>query len=91
MPKPGDRIRAIRGKRKWTQEQLAEAAGISKSFLSDIENDKRNISSSRRLGSLTPSGYHSTTFSGVSQGSEKDGDNRSEFHPNSRCLPSSWS
>ena len=38
MPQPGDRIKAIRGQRNWTQEELAEAAGISKSFLSDIEN-----------------------------------------------------
>ena len=49
MPQPGDRIKAIRGQRNWTQEELAEAAGISKSFLSDIENDKRNISSESAL------------------------------------------
>lgn len=30
-------------------EQLADAAGISKGFLSDIENDKRNISSESAL------------------------------------------
>ena len=49
MPQSGDRIRAIRGQRNWTQEELAEAAGISKSFLSDIENGKRNISSESAL------------------------------------------
>ena len=49
MPQSGDRIKAVRGKRNWTQEQLAEAAGISKGFLSDIENDKRNISSESAL------------------------------------------
>lgn len=49
MPHPGDRIKGIRGKRNWTQEELAEAAGISKSFLSDIENGKRNISSESAL------------------------------------------
>lgn len=49
MPQPGDRIRGARERRKWTQEQLAEAAGISKGFLSDIENDKRNISSGSAL------------------------------------------
>ena len=49
MPQAGDRIKAIRGQRNWTQEKLAEAASISKSFLSDIENDKRNISSESAL------------------------------------------
>jgi transcriptional regulator with XRE-family HTH domain len=45
MPTAGDRIREIREKRKMTQDQLAEAADISKGFLSDVENSKRNISS----------------------------------------------
>jgi transcriptional regulator with XRE-family HTH domain len=49
MAQPGDRIKAAREKRNWTQEQLADAAGISKGFLSDIENDKRNISSESAL------------------------------------------
>lgn len=49
MAHPGDRIRAAREKRRWTQDQLASAAGISKGFLSDIENDKRNISSESAL------------------------------------------
>ena len=49
MPQPGDRIKTARERRRWTQERLAEAAGISKSFLSDIENDKRNISSGSAL------------------------------------------
>jgi transcriptional regulator with XRE-family HTH domain len=45
MPTTGDRIREIREKKKMTQDQLAEAAEISKGFLSDVENNKRNISS----------------------------------------------
>ena len=49
MPRPGDRIKTARERQKWTQEQLADAAGISKGFLSDIENDKRNISSESAL------------------------------------------
>ena len=49
MPQAGDRIKAARDKLNWTQEQLAQAAGISKGFLSDIENDKRNISSESAL------------------------------------------
>lgn len=41
----GNRIRTIREKRGLTQEELAKKAGISKGFLSDVENDKRNIGS----------------------------------------------
>jgi len=45
----GDRIRDLREKRKMTQDQLADAAQISKGFLSDVENNKRNISSQALL------------------------------------------
>jgi len=52
----GDRIRDIREKKGMTQEQLAKDAQLSKGFLSDVENNKRNIGSegllriSNRLG-----------------------------------------
>ncbi len=45
MATAGDRIREIREKLKMTQDQLAESAKISKGFLSDVENGKRNLSS----------------------------------------------
>jgi len=45
MPSVGDRIREIRDARKFTQDQLAEKARISKGFLSEVENGKRNVSS----------------------------------------------
>lgn len=45
MPTAGDRIRQIRETRRLTQDQLAERSGMSKGFLSDIENNKRNPSS----------------------------------------------
>ncbi len=45
MPSVGDRIREIREGKKWTQDQLAERAAISKGFLSEVENGKRNVSS----------------------------------------------
>lgn len=45
MPTTGDRIREIRGKRGLTQDDLARAAEISKGFLSDVENNNRNLSS----------------------------------------------
>lgn len=49
MATPGDRIRECREARNWTQEALAQAAGISKGFLSDLENSKRNASSENVL------------------------------------------
>ena len=49
MATPGERIRYIREKKKMTQDRLAEAAGISKGFLSDVENNKRNISAQNLL------------------------------------------
>lgn len=41
----GERIRKVREKRNLTQEELAKKANISKGFLSDVENNKRNIGS----------------------------------------------
>lgn len=49
MPTTGDRIRSIRESRGLNQDQLAEKAEISKGFLSDVENNKRNISSENLL------------------------------------------
>jgi transcriptional regulator with XRE-family HTH domain len=45
----GDRIKKIREKKGLTQEKLAEACDISKGFLSDVENNKRNIGSQKLL------------------------------------------
>ena len=36
----GARVKKIREKKGWNQDFLAEKAGISKSYLSEIENDK---------------------------------------------------
>jgi len=49
MASVGDRIREIREARRMTQDQLAEKSGISKGFLSDVENNKRNVSSDNLL------------------------------------------
>lgn len=49
--KLGYRIKAARENRKWTQEQLAEMAGISTVYLSEIEN-KRTIPSFSILSKL---------------------------------------
>ena len=40
----GERIRMRRQELGWTQDQLAAKAGISKGFLSDVENGKRSVS-----------------------------------------------
>lgn len=45
MATVGDRIREIREHKKLTQDQLANKAHLSKGFLSDVENNKKNISS----------------------------------------------
>jgi len=49
MPSVGDRIRDVREESRLTQDQLAERAGLSKGFLSDVENNKRNIGSQNLL------------------------------------------
>jgi transcriptional regulator with XRE-family HTH domain len=41
---PGGRVRELRDKQQLTQQALAERAGMSVSFLSEIENDHRNPS-----------------------------------------------
>lgn len=40
----GERIRFIRTQRGWTLEQLAERAGVSKSFLWEVEQGRSNMS-----------------------------------------------
>jgi transcriptional regulator with XRE-family HTH domain len=39
----GERIRDRRTELNWTQDVLAQKSGISKGFLSDVENGKRSI------------------------------------------------
>jgi len=43
MTSKGERIKEIRESLGWTQDKLAQEAGISKSFLSEIENNKTSI------------------------------------------------
>jgi len=45
----GERIRKRRVELGWTQDQLCQKAGISKCFMSDLENDKRGVSSDNLL------------------------------------------
>lgn len=40
----GARLRDLRQERNLTQEELAEAAGFSRSYYTEIETGKRNIS-----------------------------------------------
>lgn len=49
MATVGDRIREVREEMRMTQDRLAELAGLSKGFLSDVENNKRNISAQNLL------------------------------------------
>src|SRR5437763_2864469 len=45
----GERIKRRRAELDWTQDQLAQKAGISKVFLSDLENGKRSVSANNLL------------------------------------------
>lgn len=49
MSTVGERIKKRRTELGWTQEQLAQKAGISKSFLSELENGKRSVSADNLL------------------------------------------
>lgn len=49
MASIGERIREIRDVRGMSLEKLASAAEVSKGFLSDLENNKRNASSENLL------------------------------------------
>ena len=43
MATVGERIKERRAELGWTQDVLAQKAGISNSFLSDLENGKRSV------------------------------------------------
>ena len=45
----GKRIRQMRINMGWTQERLAREAGLSKSFMSDLENSKTTVSGNNLL------------------------------------------
>lgn len=45
----GERIREIRESQRMTQDELAAAAALSKSFISDVERGKRSISTANLL------------------------------------------
>jgi transcriptional regulator with XRE-family HTH domain len=49
MSTVGSRIKTLREQQNLTQDRLAELTGISKGFISDSENDKRNMSSQNLL------------------------------------------
>jgi len=40
----GKKVRAIRNSKKVSQEKLAELAELDRTYISDIENGKRNVS-----------------------------------------------
>jgi transcriptional regulator with XRE-family HTH domain len=39
----GKRLRTLRKQRAWTQVYMAEVVGIDRSFISDLENGKKEI------------------------------------------------
>ncbi len=49
MSSVGERIKKRRLELGWTQDQLVQKAGISNSFLSDLENGKRSVGANTLL------------------------------------------
>ncbi len=49
MQTVGDRIRQVREQVGMTQDAVAGSAGLSKGFISEVENNKRNISAQNLL------------------------------------------
>jgi transcriptional regulator with XRE-family HTH domain len=40
----GKRLRALRNRHGWTQEALAHRLGLDRTYLSDVENGRMNVS-----------------------------------------------
>ncbi|WP_041137802.1 helix-turn-helix domain-containing protein [Beduini massiliensis] len=40
----GNRLRELRNRRNWSQEELAFRCNVSKNYISDVERGKRNVS-----------------------------------------------
>jgi len=49
MDSIGARIKYLREARGWTQDRLAQEARVSKSFVSEVENNRRNPSAEKLL------------------------------------------
>lgn len=49
MSSVGERIKKRRLELGWTQEQVCTKVGLSKSFFSELENDKRSVSAENLL------------------------------------------
>ena len=63
MPTVGSRIKRRRETLGWTQDELAKKANISKSFLSDLENGKRNVGADKLLDIARARGFDATVLS----------------------------
>jgi transcriptional regulator with XRE-family HTH domain len=72
MKTVGERIRTRRTELGWTQEQLAQRAGLSKGFISDVESGKRHIGADSLLALATVLGVSMDHLM-------KGGPSRSEF------------
>jgi transcriptional regulator with XRE-family HTH domain len=53
MDSIGARIKYLREGKSWTQERLAQEADVSKSFISEVENNRRNPSAEKLLDLAT--------------------------------------
>jgi transcriptional regulator with XRE-family HTH domain len=48
----GERLRRLRKEKEWTMEQLAEAAGVSKSYIWELENRPAQRPSADKLNGI---------------------------------------
>lgn len=48
----GERLRRLRKEKEWTMEQLAEAAGVSKSYIWELENRPAQRPSADKLNDI---------------------------------------
>lgn len=78
MASLGGRIKDCRVALNWTQEVLARNAGISKGFLSDIENDKRGISADKLIDIANVLGVN-LDFLATGDGKEQAGQQKIEI------------
>lgn len=66
----GDRVAHLRNRKGWTQKKLARESGLSATFISEIENDKRNVGTESLLQIAEVLG---TSLDYLAKGEEKEG------------------
>ena len=62
----GQRIRALRTRKGWSQEQLADRSGLHRTYISSVEQGKRNLAALNLRGLARAFGISlSKLFAGI--------------------------